>query len=123
MNVPHIGEAELAVMQVLWQAGEPLSTADINRAVEARGWKRTTISTFLTRLAEKGAVTAEKRGTLYYYTPVLSAEEYRRAQTGALVHSLFGGSVTALAASLFEDTALSEEDVRELRAILERKTK
>lgn len=120
MNIPRIGEAELAVMQVLWQAGEPLTTAEINRAVEARGWKRTTISTFLTRLTEKGAVTAEKRGTGYYYTPVVGEAEYRRAQTGALVHSLFGGSVTALAASLFEDTALSDEDVQELRAILER---
>ena len=123
MKIPHIGEAELAVMQVLWQAREPLSTADINRAVEARGWKRTTVSTFLTRLAEKGAVTAEKRGAQYYYTPMLTEEAYRRAQTGALVHSLFGGSVTALAASLFEDTVLSEEDVRELRAILERNAK
>jgi len=120
MKVPHIGEAELAVMQVLWQADAPQTTADINRAVEARGWKRTTISTFLTRLAEKGAVTCEKRGAQYYYTPVLTAEEYRRAQTGALVHSLFHGSVTALAATLFEDTTLSEKDIRELREILER---
>ena len=120
MKIPHIGEAELAVMQVLWQAGEPLCTAAINQAVEVRGWKRTTVSTFLTRLTEKGAVTAEKRGAQYYYTPVLTEDAYRRAQTGALVHSLFGGSVTALAASLFEDTALSEEDVRALRAILER---
>lgn len=120
MKIPHIGEAELAVMQVLWQAGEAQTTADINRAVAAHGWKRTTVSTFLTRLAEKGAVTCEKRGAQYCYTPAFTAEEYRRSQTGALVHSLFGGSVKALAASLFEDTALSDEDIRELQEILQR---
>ncbi len=120
MKIPHVGEAELAVMQVLWQADRPLSTADINRAVEAYGWKRTTVSTFLTRLLEKKAITAQKQGAQYYYTPILTKAAYQRAQTGALVHSLFGGSVTALAASLFEDTALTADEIQELRAILER---
>ncbi len=115
----HIGEAELEIMKVLWQADGALTTAEINRAVEDKGWKRTTVSTFLTRLAEKGAVTFEKRGALYCYAPAVTCEEYRRLQTGRLVEQLFGGSVTALAASLFEDTALSDADVKELRAIIE----
>lgn len=119
----HFGEGELIIMQVLWRAGEALTTAAINRAVEERGWKRTTVSTFLTRLVEKGAITAEKRGTQYVYTPAVAEETYRRARTGHLVDSLFGGSVTALAASLFEDTALSEADVQELRRIIEGRTK
>ena len=119
MNGLHIGEAELEIMKVLWQAGGELTTAEINRAVEEKGWKRTTVSTFLTRLAEKGAVTCEKRGTLYYYTAAVSGEEYRRQQTGRLVEQLFGGSPTALAASLFENVTLSDADVEQLRAIIE----
>ncbi len=115
----HIGEAELEIMRVLWQASEALTTAQINRAVENKGWKRTTVSTFLTRLAEKGAITSEKRGAQYCYAPAITCEEYRRQQTGRLVEQLFGGSVTALAASLFEDTTLSAADVNELRAIIE----
>ena len=115
----HIGEAELEIMKVLWQAGEAIPTAEINRAVEEKGWKRTTVSTFLTRLAEKGAVTCEKRGALYYYAPAVSCEEYRRFQTGRLVEQLFGGSPTALAASLFENVTLSDADVEQLRAIIE----
>ncbi len=114
-----IGEAELEIMKVLWQAGEAIPTAEINRAVEEKGWKRTTISTFLTRLAEKGAVTCEKRGALYYYLPSVTREEYRRAQAGRLVEQLFDGSPAALAASLFENTTLSDADVKELRAIIE----
>lgn len=119
MRDVHIGEAELEIMKVLWQAGEAIPTAVINRAVEEKGWKRTTVSTFLTRLAEKGAVVCERRGAQYYYSPAITCEEYRHAQAGRLVEQLFGGSVTALAASLFENAALSDEDVKELRAIIE----
>ena len=56
----NIGEAELEIMKVLWKAGEPVNTQYINEAVEEKGWKRTTISTFLTRLVDKGAVSSEK---------------------------------------------------------------
>ena len=121
-KVLHFGDGELVIMQVLWRAQEALSTAAINHAVAERGWKRTTVSTFLTRLTEKGAVTAEKRGAQYFYTPAVVESDYRRAQTGQLVDTLFGGSVTALAASLFEDASLSAEDVQQLRSIIERCT-
>ena len=114
-----IGEAELEIMKVLWKAGEAVNTQYINKAVESKGWKRTTISTFLTRLCEKGAVTSAKRGNMYYYTPLLSKRDYRRAQTRSLIRSLYDGSAKELAASLFEEETLSEEDVKELRAIFD----
>lgn len=115
----HIGEAELTIMKVLWRADEPVNTPYINRAVAEKGWKRTTISTFLTRLVDKGALLAEKRGNQYYYTPTLSERDYRRMQTGHLIANLYNGSVKDLAVALFRDTALSEEDIRELRAIID----
>ena len=114
-----IGDAELEIMKFLWKAGEAVNTQYIGKAVESRGWKRTTISTFLTRLCEKGAVKSEKRGNMYYYTPLISKRDYRRAQTRSLIRSLYDGSAKELAASLFEEETLSEEDIRELRAIFD----
>lgn len=116
-----LGEAELVIMKVLWQTGEPVNTPYINAAVAGRGWKRTTVSTFLTRLADKGALTCEKRGNQYYYAPALSEEEYRRARTGHLIADLYGGSARDLAAALFTGGNLSEEDIKELRAIIDGK--
>ena len=88
-----IGEAELEIMKVLWSSAEPVTTADINAAVADKGWKRTTISTFLGRLAEKGAVVCEKKGNSYLYSPLITKSEYRRAQTQNLIASLYEGSV------------------------------
>ena len=114
-----IGESELEIMKVLWKADEPINTQVIGKAVEEHGWKRTTISTFLTRLVEKGAITSEKRGREYYYTPIITEKEYRKSQTNNLIKSLYNGSVKEFAAALFEDENLSENDIKELRAIFD----
>ena len=117
----NIGESELVIMKVLWKADSPINTQAINDAVKHKNWKRTTISTFLTRLVEKGALTSEKRGNSYYYTPVISAKEYRRMQTKNLIKNLYNGSVLDFAVSLFEDEKLSDEDIKELKSIFESK--
>ena len=114
-----IGESELEIMKALWKAGEPVNTQYINKAVESKGWKRTTISTFLTRLVEKGAVEAEKRGNMYYYLPLISRKDYRRSQTRSLIKSLYDGSVKDFAAALFEENTLSENEIKDLRSIFD----
>ncbi len=116
-----IGESELEIMKVLWKAKKPVTSVDIARAVEEHNWKKTTIATFLTRLSEKGAISAEKEGKLYYYTPLISAKEYKKAQTKNLIMSLYNGSVKDFAVSLFEEETLSSEDIKELRAIFDDK--
>lgn len=114
-----IGEAELEIMKVIWEANEPINSIVISQEVEKWNWKRTTIATFLTRLTEKGALAAEKRGKLYYYTPLITAKEYRRMQTKKMLKNLYNGSVKDFAETLFEDERLSEQEVRELRDILD----
>ncbi len=116
-----IGDAELEIMKVIWRAKAPITSLDIGKAVESRGWKKTTIATFLTRLAEKGALSAEKQGKLYYYTPLITEKEYRKSQTKNLIKSLYNGSVRDFAVSFFEEQKLSDEDIRELKAIFEDK--
>lgn len=116
-----IGESELEIMKVLWNAKEPVTSLDIGEAVKDRGWKKTTIATFLTRLAEKGAVCAEKQGKLYYYTPLISAREYRISQTKSLIANLYNGSAKEFAVSFFKEQKLSQDDIKELRAIFEDK--
>jgi len=116
-----ISEAELEIMKVLWNSSEPLTSLDIGKAVEEHGWKKTTIATFLARLTEKGAVSAEKHGKLYYYSPLIDAGEYRKSKTDSLIKNFYHGSVKEFAAALFEDNALTESDIAELRAIFEKK--
>ena len=116
-----IGDAELEVMKVIWKAKDPITSLDIGKDVEDKGWKKTTIATFLTRLVEKGALSADKQGKLYYYTPLISEKEYRKSQTKNLIKTLYNGSVRDFAVSFFEEQKLSDKDIQELKAIFEDK--
>ncbi len=116
-----IGEAELEVMKVIWKSKDALSSSEICKAVEKHGWKRTTVMTFLSRLVDKGAISAEKRGKAMYYTPIITAKEYKKTQVKNLLKNVFDGSAQALVASLFEQTELSEADIAELKAIFDSK--
>lgn len=116
-----IGDAELEIMKAVWRAKKPVTSVEIGEAVEEKDWKKTTIATFLSRLVEKGALSAEKEGKVYYYTPIISQKEYRKSQTKNLIKNLYNGSVKDFALALFEEQKLSVEDIEELKQIFEDK--
>ena len=113
-----LGDSELEIMKILWKATEPITSVEISEAVSYRSWKKTTISTFLTRLTEKGAISADKKGKLYYYTAIIGEKDYRKSQTKNLITNLYHGSVKELAVSLFKDEKMSLEDIEELKSVL-----
>lgn len=113
-----LGHAELEIMKVIWKTDGKATSVSIGKEVEDKGWKKTTIGTFLTRLVEKGALEAEKHGKIYYYTPLISEDEYKQSRTRELIHSLFNGSIKELALSLFNGDELSQNDILELRALI-----
>ena len=112
-----IGDEELEIMKVIWRAKEPINSAAIGEAVADKGWKRTTIATFLSRLVEKGALYSEQRGKALYYTPRISVGEYRKSQLLNLVKNVFEGSTRDMVASLFEESVLSDEEMEELKTM------
>lgn len=109
-----VTNAELDVLRVLWQKNEPRTLADIRQVLaEEMGWKATTVKTLLYNLRDKGAVEETQRGV---YRPVAKESDI----TSDLVNKLFGGSTMKLVASLIESDELSESDISELRAMLNR---
>lgn len=110
-----VSEAELEILQVLWRAGEPVTAQYVAEAVKDRNWKYSTVATMFARMVEKGAVTYEKRGRFFYYTPLITEEAYRAEQTESLISKLYNGSVKNLVAALFENRQMSDEDLEELK--------
>ena len=110
-----IQDAELAVLQVLWEAGEPLPLAQILTALHARrGWADSTVKTLLRRLQEKGAVTLEKRGV---YAAAIAQKDYHGAANRSFLDKLYQGSAKNLVASLVQEGRLTPEDIADLTAM------
>lgn len=110
-----ISDAEFEIINVLWSADEPMTAQDISEREEMKKWKYSTIATLLKRMYEKGAVTYEKRGRFFYYSPLIDEQEYKTEQTKSLVSRLYNGSVKNLVAALFENKQLSSDDVKDIK--------
>ena len=80
---------------------------------------RATVNMMLQRLEDKGAVRMETFGRNKAYWPVLSQSDARQKETKRFLDRLYGGSLGMMVSSLAGQQALSEEDIRALRAILD----
>jgi BlaI family penicillinase repressor len=110
-----ISDAELEVMRVLWEADEPLSIADLRVALQLRkGWEATTTKTLVQRLCKKDVLKQEKRN-VFYYSPLISEEEYNQWATNDLIDKFYRGSAKNLVAALVHSDSLSNQDIQELR--------
>lgn len=114
-----ISDAESVVMQALWEAS-PLTAEEVFAAVApGQGWQEPTVKTLLNRLLRKGAISAEREGRRFHYSPVLRREQWLRQESEGLVDRLFGGRVAPLVAQFTAQGKLSKKDLAELRQLLE----
>lgn len=110
-----ISGAELDIMKVLWAEKKPMTAQEISNVLAHKNWKYSTIATLCGRMVEKGTITYERRGRFFDYSPVVTHLEYQNLQTKNLVSRLYDGSAKNLVAALFENEALSETDIAELK--------
>ena len=119
-DIRRLPDAELEVMQALWDCDPPASRADIEAILFPKHpMAMTTLLTLLTRLGEKGFLKAEKLGRGKVYTPLVSRQDYLAAQSRRFVDKLCGGSISAFAAALC-GSGLSREELDQLRELLDR---
>lgn len=114
-----ITDAELEVMKVLWDAPEGLTTGDVRTRLN-KAWERTTVLTLLTRLVEKGAVSAEKKSRSFLYKSIIKKEEYGLMKTQSILHSIYNGRVKTMMAALCTSGDLTDEDLRDLQALIDK---
>ncbi|MET7508491.1 BlaI/MecI/CopY family transcriptional regulator [Streptomyces albidoflavus] len=109
---PH-GELVADVLAVLWQAGEPMTAQQVNAALD-KGLARTTMTTILGRLYEKGTVRRVPAGRGFAYEPV---EDAAGLVAGRMRRELESEPQRDLVLKRFV-TSLSEDDEETLRRLL-----
>lgn len=116
--LPQISEAEFEVMKVIWKFA-PISTNEItDRLLKTTSWSAKTIQTLIKRLVTKGALTYEKQGRVFVYTPLVEENEYINQQSNSFLNRFYGGNISAMLSSYLENNQLSETELRNLRSIL-----
>lgn len=110
-------------MQVLW-ADAPLGANEVVQRVSARKkWNPRTVKTLLNRLVKKQALKFETEGNRYRYSPRVSREQCVRMESHTFLTRVFGGAVGPMLAHFVSETPLSAQEIRQLREILDRRTR
>jgi len=120
---PQVSDAEWEVMTVLWDSS-PRTAAEVVEALSGRTtWAPKTIKTLLGRLVKKGALRFKEEGNRYLYRPVFPRERYVEEASKSFLDRVFGGKASPMLVHFVENAELSDEELRELRSMLDRKKK
>ena len=110
-------ESEAKVMEIIW-AKAPISAKDISLiAAETIGWNKNTTYTVVKKLEAKGFIKRQDPG--FICTPLISQNQMQKVEAVSLVKKVFGGSRKALFSALLEDEPLSDEEINELRKLID----
>ena len=116
MNEVRLGAVEARFADIVWERA-PLSTAELIKLCEAElRWKRTTTYTVLKRLSERG-IFRNDNGTV---TVLITKEDFYSMQSERVINESFGGSLPAFIAAFTSRQELSDEEVAEIQAMIDK---
>lgn len=122
-NIPSISESEWEIMNVLWDKAPQTANDIILSLQESTAWKPKTIRTLLDRLVQKDVVGVNKNLRVYTFYPLYTQEECQRAETESFIKRIYGGTLKSMLAQFIQEDTLSDDDINELRFILDKKPK
>ncbi len=114
-----LGEAELAVLRVLWETG-PQTVREVMARLHERGRKvaYTTVLTFLTRMEQKGVVSSDKDEHAYVYRARVTKEQVAKTRVRSLLDQLYDGAAAPMVLHLIENERFTDEEIARLRRLL-----
>jgi BlaI family transcriptional regulator, penicillinase repressor len=119
MATETLTDLQLTVMKALWEVGEG-TVGDILAVLTSQGKELapTTVGTMLQRLSKQGWVKHRKSGRQFLYRAKVNQKDAAKSVLQRVLSSFFGGRVSALAAQLLESEKLSEDELKEMRRLI-----
>ncbi len=121
--IQQISDAELEIMKIVWGNPEEVTLFPyIMDALAAKGkpCQKNTLIVLLSRLMNKGFLSARKIGRRNEYTVLVSETEYQTAQTKNFLNKIYEGSAKELVSNLILGDLLTDEEYEELKRMLEK---
>ncbi len=117
-----ISGCETLIMKVVWDAKEDISTPELMDELRIRfkkDYARTTVVTFLQRLAEKGFVTTYRKGRTSYVHALRDERSYTDKFLKETEDFWFQGNTAKLVAALCNIKKLSQKEIDDIRETLD----
>ena len=112
-------DSELKVMELIW-AHEPISAKELSVLADQEfGWNKNTTYTVIKKIEAKGYIRRNDPG--FICVSLISKKDVCENETQGLIDKLFGGSRKALFSALIEDEKLTEDEIDELRKLIDKR--
>jgi len=117
---PNLTEAELRLMDVLWDRGAATVAEVVEALPKDLGLAYNTVLTTLRILEDKGYLTHTKsdEGRAFRYEPVVGRQEASRKAVRYLVSRFFRNSPELLVLNLLENEELGEAELQRIRKLI-----
>jgi predicted transcriptional regulator len=112
-------EAELRVMNVLWQKGQATVQQVLDAMPEKLNLAYNSVLTTIRVLENKGYLGHKKDGRAHIYEPVIARAEASRSEVRHLVSRFFANSHESLLLNLLEEQNFDADELKRLRQILQ----
>ena len=119
-SIKRLPDGEFTILKIIWQLPNPTTSARIMEKLgEDNHWKPQTLLTVLARLTEKGFLESVRKGRERQYTAIISENEYLEVETSDFLKRYSGHSMGGLVKTLFSSNSLSDNELDELRSLLD----
>lgn len=120
MKQPTLANAELAVMNLLWQ-NDRLTARQIREQLypDATKAQHGTVQKLLQRLEDKVYVERDRNLAVHLFSAAVSRQTYAGQQLESLADKLTAGSFAPLITHLIEEKKISRDEINRIRAILD----
>jgi len=122
-SLDSLGELQRAVLEIVWERGD-VSVHDVLRRLDHRKkLAYTTALTVLQKLEKAGWLEHRSEGKSYIYTPAVSREQAGAGSVRGFLSRVFEGDAVAMFQHLIRESDLSDDELRELRRMIDEKRK
>ena len=116
---PHATDAELEILQVLWQQG-PSTVRAVQETLDAlRPTGYTTVLKLLQIMTDKGLTRRDESQRAHVYEAALTEEEVQEDIVNHMVDRVFSGSASKLVFRALSAKGASPSELEEIRTLLD----
>lgn len=121
--VQQISDAELEIMKIIWSNPQEVTLFPYimdGLAAKGKPCQKNTLIVLLSRLINKGFLSAKKSGRRNEYTALVSETEYQTEQTKNFLGKIYEGNAKGLVTNLISGDLLTDEEYEDLKKLLEK---
>ena len=114
----HLTNTEWAVLDCLWTQAPLTLMQMVAQLKQSVGWAKSTTTTMVRRMEEKGLIRSEQHGRGKQFFPTIERDTAVTLETRSFLDRIYQGSIGMMMSSMVQKQELTQEEIADLYAIL-----